>query len=73
MRSLNSSTRGFETTGYLTWAALGAIKTPHAGPAVFFKRASGAYLYDEDDKQYIDYVASWGPALHLATGSGPCS
>ncbi|MGD8515135.1 MAG: glutamate-1-semialdehyde 2,1-aminomutase [Granulosicoccaceae bacterium] len=33
------------------------------GDPVFFKRASGACLYDEDDRQYIDYVASWGPAI----------
>jgi glutamate-1-semialdehyde 2,1-aminomutase len=33
------------------------------GDPIFFKRASGAYLFDEDDKQYIDYVASWGPAI----------
>lgn len=33
------------------------------GDPIFFKRASGAYMYDEDDKQYIDYVASWGPAI----------
>ncbi|MGD9000573.1 MAG: glutamate-1-semialdehyde 2,1-aminomutase [Granulosicoccaceae bacterium] len=33
------------------------------GDPVFFKRASGAYLFDEDDRQYIDYVASWGPAI----------
>jgi len=33
------------------------------GDPVFFKRAKGAYLFDEDDRQYIDYVASWGPAI----------
>ena len=33
------------------------------GDPVFFKRANGAYLFDEDDNQYIDYVASWGPAI----------
>ena len=33
------------------------------GDPVFFKRANGAYLFDEDDRQYIDYVASWGPAI----------
>ncbi len=30
---------------------------------VFFKRANGPYLYDIDDKQYIDYVGSWGPMI----------
>ncbi|MEA3405712.1 MAG: glutamate-1-semialdehyde 2,1-aminomutase [Pseudomonadota bacterium] len=33
------------------------------GDPIFFKEAKGAYLVDEDDKQYIDYVASWGPAI----------
>ena len=33
------------------------------GDPVFFKRANGAYLFDEDNRQYIDYVASWGPAI----------
>lgn len=29
------------------------------GTPVFIKRAKGAYLWDEDDNQYIDYVGSW--------------
>lgn len=33
------------------------------GTPVYLKRASGAYVYDEDGKQYIDYVASWGPMI----------
>lgn len=33
------------------------------GDPVFFKRGEGAYLYDEDGKQYIDYVGSWGPMI----------
>ena len=33
------------------------------GTPVFFKRGSGAYLYDEDDQRYIDYVGSWGPLI----------
>ena len=33
------------------------------GDPVFFKRSEGAYLYDEDDNSYIDYVASWGPMI----------
>ncbi|HEX6591231.1 MAG TPA: glutamate-1-semialdehyde 2,1-aminomutase [Moraxellaceae bacterium] len=33
------------------------------GTPVFFARAKGAYLYDADDRQYIDYVGSWGPAI----------
>ncbi|MFC4260262.1 glutamate-1-semialdehyde 2,1-aminomutase [Marinobacter lacisalsi] len=33
------------------------------GTPIFFKHAEGAYLYDEDDKRYIDYVGSWGPMI----------
>lgn len=33
------------------------------GDPVFFKRAKGSYVYDEDDNQYIDYVGSWGPMI----------
>lgn len=34
-----------------------------SGTPLFIKRASGAYLYDSDDNQYIDYVGSWGPMI----------
>ncbi|MDH5518203.1 MAG: glutamate-1-semialdehyde 2,1-aminomutase [Gammaproteobacteria bacterium] len=33
------------------------------GDPVFIKRASGAYIIDDQDKQYIDYVGSWGPMI----------
>ncbi len=33
------------------------------GDPVFIKRAQGAYIIDENDKQYIDYVGSWGPMI----------
>ncbi|WP_416391298.1 glutamate-1-semialdehyde 2,1-aminomutase [Alloalcanivorax xenomutans] len=33
------------------------------GTPVFFERAEGAYLFDEDDNRYIDYVGSWGPMV----------
>lgn len=45
---VNSPVRAFKSVG---------------GTPVFFKSAKGAYLIDEDDKQYIDYVGSWGPAI----------
>ena len=45
---VNSPVRAFKSVG---------------GTPVFFKEAKGAYLIDEDDKQYIDYVGSWGPAI----------
>lgn len=38
-----------------------------SGTPIFFKRAKGAYLYDEDDRRYVDYVGSWGPMI---TGHG---
>ncbi|KGJ91653.1 glutamate-1-semialdehyde 2,1-aminomutase [Colwellia psychrerythraea] len=33
------------------------------GSPCFIKRAQGAYIYDADDKAYIDYVGSWGPMI----------
>ena len=33
------------------------------GNPCFIKRAEGAYIYDADDKAYIDYVGSWGPMI----------
>jgi len=33
------------------------------GDPIFFKSGKGAWLTDEDDKQYIDYVGSWGPMI----------
>jgi glutamate-1-semialdehyde 2,1-aminomutase len=33
------------------------------GTPLFFHRGQGAYLYDLNDKQYIDYVGSWGPLI----------
>ena len=33
------------------------------GTPVFFHQAAGAYLYDEDDNRYIDYIGSWGPMI----------
>jgi glutamate-1-semialdehyde 2,1-aminomutase len=31
---------------------------------LFIKKASGSYIWDEDDNRYIDYVGSWGPMIH---------
>ncbi|MCW9047074.1 MAG: glutamate-1-semialdehyde 2,1-aminomutase, partial [Gammaproteobacteria bacterium] len=33
------------------------------GNPVFIDRANGAYIWDADDKRYIDYVGSWGPMI----------
>jgi len=33
------------------------------GTPVFIDRADGAYIFDVDGKQYIDYIGSWGPML----------
>ncbi len=45
---VNSPVRAFRSVG---------------GTPVFFKRALGPRLWDEDGKAYIDYVGSWGPAI----------
>jgi glutamate-1-semialdehyde 2,1-aminomutase len=33
------------------------------GTPIFINKANGAYLYDADGNQYIDYIASWGPLI----------
>jgi glutamate-1-semialdehyde 2,1-aminomutase len=33
------------------------------GTPVYFDHALGAYLYDSENKRYIDYVGSWGPMI----------
>jgi len=33
------------------------------GTPCFIQKADGAYITDADDKQYIDYVGSWGPMI----------
>jgi glutamate-1-semialdehyde 2,1-aminomutase len=33
------------------------------GTPLFMTRAKGAYLFDADGNQYIDYIASWGPLI----------
>lgn len=45
---VNSPVRAFKAVG---------------GEPVFIKRAKGAYLYDINDKRYVDYVLSWGPMI----------
>ncbi len=30
---------------------------------LFINRAEGCYLWDEEDRKYIDYVCSWGPMI----------
>jgi glutamate-1-semialdehyde 2,1-aminomutase len=39
--------------------AFGAV----GGTPLFIARGEGAYLYDLDGNQYLDYVASWGPLI----------
>jgi glutamate-1-semialdehyde 2,1-aminomutase len=39
--------------------AFGAV----GGEPPFMARARGAYLYDIDDHEYIDYIGSWGPMI----------
>ncbi|MBI6953397.1 glutamate-1-semialdehyde 2,1-aminomutase [Pseudomonas sp. CCOS 191] len=45
---VNSPVRAFKSVG---------------GTPLFFKHAEGAYVIDEDDKRYVDYVGSWGPMI----------
>jgi len=33
------------------------------GEPIYFERGEGAYLYDVDGNEYIDYVGSWGPMI----------
>jgi len=33
------------------------------GTPIFFKWAKGSRLWDENDKEYIDYINSWGPMI----------
>ena len=39
--------------------AFGAV----GGTPIFFREASGARLVDEDGREYVDYVGSWGPMI----------
>jgi len=40
------------------------------GTPLFMTKGKGAYLYDADGNQYIDYIASWGPLI-LGHAFGP--
>jgi glutamate-1-semialdehyde 2,1-aminomutase len=33
------------------------------GSPIFFKSAKGAFLYDEDHNEYVDFIGSWGPMI----------
>lgn len=45
---VNSPVRAFKSVG---------------GVPIFMKSAKGAYLTDADDRTYVDYINSWGPAI----------
>ena len=45
---VNSPVRAFKAVG---------------GTPRFITKADGAYIWDADDNQYIDYVQSWGPMV----------
>ena len=34
------------------------------GEPFFVNRAAGAHVYDVDGNEYVDYVGTWGPAIH---------
>ncbi len=40
------------------------------GTPIFFKKAKGAYLFDENGNRFVDYVNSWGPLI-LGHGAQP--
>ena len=33
------------------------------GQPLFIKKAKGAFLFDEDNNKFIDYIGSWGPMI----------
>ena len=45
---VNSPVRAFKSVG---------------GTPIFASKGLGAYVYDEDDNKYIDYISSWGPMI----------
>ncbi len=45
---VNSPVRAFKSVG---------------GTPLFMERGKGAYMYDADGNQYIDYINSWGPMI----------
>ena len=45
---VNSPVRAFKSVG---------------GTPIFIKKAKGAYLYDVNNNEYIDFIASWGPMI----------
>ena len=45
---VNSPVRAFKAVG---------------GTPRFIQRAQGAYIWDADDRRYIDYIGSWGPMI----------
>ena len=45
---VNSPVRAFKAVG---------------GTPIFAKSAKGAYVFDEDENRYIDYINSWGPMV----------
>ena len=45
---VNSPVRAFKSVG---------------GTPLFIKKGNGAYIWDEDDNQFIDFCCSWGPLI----------
>ena len=45
---VNSPVRAFSSVG---------------GTPIFFKKGKGSRLWDENGKEYIDYINSWGPMI----------
>ena len=45
---VNSPVRAFKSVG---------------GTPIFFEKGKGAYVWDADGNQYIDFCCSWGPLI----------
>ena len=66
MNKINKSIELFEQAQLLM---PGGVNSPVrafkniGGNPIFFEKAKGAYLYDADGNEYIDYIGSWGPMI----------
>ena len=66
MKKINTSKELFEEAKELM---PGGVNSPVrafkniGGSPIFFKSAKGAFLYDEDENEYVDFIGSWGPMI----------
>ncbi|MBP1914933.1 glutamate-1-semialdehyde 2,1-aminomutase [Lederbergia galactosidilyticus] len=66
MRSYENSRKAYEKAIHLMPGGVNspvrAFKSVDMDP-IFMERGKGAYIYDLDGNEYIDYVLSWGPLI----------